>query len=237
MIEPVPEEKKERQTVIGRPISMIEPVPEEKKELQTLLPRSFQETVNIATEIEKRNRSGIEIDKVDIKLMLRNHKAEKPINLLILGPPGHGKSSLANSFFRYFTKKTVTPCTTSSGQRGTVRYDIVPGLSNVTQFRVFDIPGITDIKNKKDLIEKFLDGIESSTHIDDLERARRDIGNKINFVIMVYSCIDFEDRNGFFLNSFFPNLKDPSDWIDQELYNIIEKKNRSSAHVGVNTFG
>jgi len=26
------------------------------------------------------------------------------------------------------------------------------------------------------------------------------------------------------LNSFFPNLKDPSDWIDQELYNIIEKK-------------
>jgi len=117
-------------------------------------------------------------------------------NILLLGPPGHGKTAVANSIYRLLTCDTHRyPLPTSNGKKGTEYYKTIPGLP--ANIRIFDSPGfeltaVSVSKLLKGVREEltYLDGVGVVTKIDEKQPDKR---NKINYVIIVLSAVVLEE--------------------------------------------
>jgi len=142
------------------------------------------------------------------------------INILLLGPPGQGKSSVCNSFYRILTDDSIVlPCETAESKKGTQFYRSVPKLDDFSKIYMFDCPGITlEVEKEDDLVKKLLNGVrEDYIQIDwkkTIKEKETDINNKIDYVIFVLSAPLLEEKHTGFIKDeysvtckeeFFPN--------------------------------
>jgi len=133
---------------------------------------------------------------MNLQRIKRIRKNKYRLNLLLLGPPGHGKSSSGNSFYRIVTEDaTYLPQETAKNKKGTQFYRTVPELEEKANIRLFDAPGLTQWGDVP-TVEKMLDGLREDYKSEDwekeLERKDVDVDNKIDFVIVVLSALELE---------------------------------------------
>jgi len=115
-----------------------------------------------------------------------------------LGPPGHGKSSVGNSFYRVITgDSTYLPQETAKNKKGTLFYRTVPVLEEKANICLFDAPGITKWC-EGGVVEKMLDGVREDYEPEDWEKSfeekDEDEDNKIDYVIVVLSALELEKK-------------------------------------------
>jgi len=150
-----------------------------------------------------------------------NKHHSTPLNILLLGYPGQGKSSFANSCYRCLKfDKLSLPCPISDSDICTTRVKEVPHLRNKVNIRLFDTPGfhICDPKAVHD-VEKLLNGVPEDTLLKDIGSVDCYTENKIHFVIVVYSCEEFQEQSGYFWGY---RSKFPKNWISPEVVQCIE---------------
>jgi len=158
---------------------------------------------------------------------------QSKINVLVIGPACVGKSSFCNSCFRYITKEPTLPMTTSRGAIANTRLEMVPNISKMSNFRLFDVPGTNFNNVQQELLDIILDGIEvpeiGGIHQDDLAQLISHLPpkyekNRISFVVVVFSVEQFHTKQSLIMRKISPVLNFPTGWIQAPKIYAIEKK-------------
>jgi len=142
------------------------------------------------------------VDDITINIdKITRHKER--INILLLGPPGQGKSSVGNSFYKIFNNDTCfLPNATASNKKGTNYYRTIPGLPE--NIRVFDVPGF---KLTVPAVNRLLMGIREEFSWDDVttsdwEQKQIDSNNKIDHVIYVLNALTLQKDPATFFSGY-----------------------------------